>query len=64
MQSNVIAFTGPANDNRRARTETRQTGSRDNVISFANWVGRAMPRRTPTGVFFSTNVLMTSGNLA
>ena len=49
MQSNVIAFTGPANDN---------------VISFANWVGRAMPRRTPTGVFFSTNVLMTSGNLA
>lgn len=72
MTSNVITFktatTTAANTNRTATSRTATTcpvtAARDNVISLASWIGRAMPRRTPNGVFFSTHVLMTTGELA
>lgn len=61
MQSNVIAF--PAFPKKSARRPV-QRHHRDNVVSLASWIGRAMPRRTPTGVFFSTGVLITPGEIA
>ena len=61
MQSNVIAFTArPRNET--CRPAVRQ--DRDNVISLASWIGRAMPRRTPHGVFFTTGVLVGPGEIA
>lgn len=61
MGSNVITFTArPKSD--RARPALRRRC--DNVISFAGWLGRAMPHRTPTGVFFTTQVLVTPGDTA
>lgn len=64
MQSNVIAFAAraarAANDNHNVR----RTPVRDNVISLTSWINRAVPRRTPNGVYFTTRVLMTTGELA
>lgn len=63
MKSNVIAFVGrPANSNYRPAPQ--QTESRDNVISLTSWVSRARPRRTPTGVYFTTRVLASQGQIA
>lgn len=61
MSSNVIAFsTRPISRPVRPASPCR----RDNVIQLAAWIGRAMPRRTPTGVFFTTPVLVTPGEIA
>ena len=63
MPSNVIAFAA-----RRPQTEPRAplpgSAARANVIELAQWIGRAMPRRTPNGVFFTTQVLATPGEIA
>ena len=63
MPSNVIAFAA-----RRPQPKHRVTdpapSARANVIEFAQWIGRAMPRRTPNGVFFTTQVLATPGEIA
>ena len=65
--TNVIAF----DRNRRAgRASTRTTVRaaaeelRDNVIALADWQGRARARRTPSGVFFTTDVLVAPGQFA
>ena len=61
MSANVIAFAG-RNANRNARPLPRQGADRhDNIVSIAGWLDRARPRRTPTGVFFTTGVLVTQG---
>lgn len=61
MQTNVIVFkVHPKSSAHRAAP--RQY--RDNVISLANWIGRAMPHRTPNGVFFTTGVLVSAGDIA
>lgn len=71
MTTNVITFktraantNRAANDSHRTASQCPVTAARDNVISLANRIGRAIPRRTPNGVFFSTHVLMTTGELA
>lgn len=61
MKSNVIAFTARPLSN-TPRPAPRH--NRDNVISLASWIGRAMPRRTPNGVFFITGVLASPGEIA
>jgi hypothetical protein len=63
MHSNVIAFTAHSIA-RPGSTETPVAVARNNVIEFAAWIGKAMPRRTPNGVFFTTQVLSTSGDIA
>jgi hypothetical protein len=63
--NNVIAFD-------RTRKPVRSTavlretaaGIRDNVVSLADWKTRTRTRRTATGVFFSTGVLLTYGSAA
>lgn len=53
MNTNVIAFAARATTRqRRARRPAVQ--ARDNVIELAGWIGRALPRRTPNGVFYAT----------
>lgn len=65
MSNNVIAFAARnATRTRRARP-TAAAGTRtDNVVSLSAWADRARPRRTPTGVYFTTGVLVTKGLLA
>lgn len=63
MHSNVIAFvTNTAA--RPYRAATQAAVARNNVIELTGWIGRAMPRRTPNGVFFTTHVLASSGDTA
>lgn len=62
-QNNVIAF----DLTRAKRTVTRaisKSASEDNVISLADWRGRARARRTAAGVYFTTGVLTTCGSAA
>ncbi|GKY86283.1 hypothetical protein [Sinisalibacter aestuarii] len=61
MQTNVIAFTARPARPRRSRAPYR---GQNNVIPLADWLGRAMPHRTPTGVFFTTRVLVAPGEIA
>jgi len=65
MKSNVIAFAArtvrAANDNRAVAHPLGRPG---NVVSLAAWLDRAIPRRTPNGVFFTTRVLATTGDFA
>lgn len=63
MHSNVIAFTAHTAA-KRIRVHAQGTTARNNVIELAAWIGRALPRRTPNGVFFSTQVLATPGDIA
>lgn len=62
MTNNIIAF-----DSAR-RTKTAKPKSqnrfRDNIVSLAQWASRPHPHRTPNGVFFMTNVLVTTGEPA
>ncbi len=59
MSTNVIAF---ARRNTRTETRTRHSHDRhDNIVTLSSWLDRARPRRTPTGVFFTTGVLATQG---
>lgn len=64
MNSNVIAFTRRPAANTNTRPAPRQSGARDNVISLACWMNRVITRRTPTGVFFTTRVLVGPGEIA
>lgn len=57
MEANVIVFTG-RQPKPTTRPIPRQSGN--NVISLAGWFGKAIPRRTPNGVYFTTHVLATS----
>ncbi len=61
MPTNIIAFIARPSQSRAA---IRPQSNRDNVISLATWLDRAVPRRTPNGVFFTTRVLATSGDIA
>ncbi len=62
MTANVVAFAGrTANTNTRSTRSTTATGRHDNIVSIAAWLDRARPRRTPTGVFFTTRVLVAPG---
>jgi hypothetical protein len=63
MHSNVIAFATNAAA-RPCRAATQAAAARNNVIELAAWIGRAMPRRTPNGVFFTTHVLASPGDIA
>ncbi|SMH48073.1 hypothetical protein [Maritimibacter sp. HL-12] len=62
MHTNVIAFA------RARKTANRATATiqsvRDNVITMAEWKTRVRARRTASGVFFTTGVLVTCGNVA
>lgn len=63
MSSNVIAFTGrPANTN--TGPAPILANACDNVVSLASWISKAMPHRTPTGVFFTTRVIVAPGEIA
>lgn len=65
MNANVIAFAARnANRNARPLPATGVTERRDNIVPMAAWLDRARPRRTPTGVFFTTRVLATTGCIA
>jgi hypothetical protein len=67
MQSNVIAFDRnrkPANRVIAAATARDADASRGKVVSIADWKTRVRARRTASGVFFSTGVLLTYGNAA
>lgn len=65
MNTNVIAFdrnrkpANPAAATAKGRAETR-----GKIVSITDWKGRTRARRTPTGVFFSTGVLLTYGAAA
>jgi len=63
MPSNVISF-----DARRPKPAQRKApavaAARANVIELAQWIGRSVPRRTPNGVFFTTQVLAFPGDIA
>ncbi len=62
MTASVIAFAGRnANTNTRPLPATVARERRDNIVPIAAWLDRARPRRTPTGVFFTTGVLATQG---
>lgn len=67
MNSNVIAFDRnrkPATARAAAAVRSTAAGIRDNVVSLADWKGRARAHRTASGVFFSTGVLVTCGDVA
>jgi len=63
MNSNVIAFTAQTASG-RVRAKAQVATARNNVIELAAWISGALPRRTPNGVFFTTHVLATSGDIA
>ncbi len=64
MSSNVIAFTGRAATTNIPPVPSSFANARDNVVSLAHWFGKAIPHRTPTGVYFTTRVLVAPGNIA
>ena len=66
MQNNVIAFDRSRKPATRAAEAARAAvqGARNNVVSLADWQSRARARRTASGVFFTTGVLLTYGNAA
>lgn len=64
MQTNVIAFAARAARAANENRNVRHAHARDNVISLTSWINRAVPRRTPNGVYFTTRVLMTTGEVA
>lgn len=62
MNTNVIAFDRARKPANRATATIRSV--RDNVVSLAEWKSRARARRTASGVFFTTGVLVTCGHVA
>ena len=42
----------------------RHRADRTNIVSIAAWLGSPRPKRTPTGVFFTTDVLVAPGQFA
>lgn len=66
MNTNVIAFDRnrkPA-DHIIAKVAAKNAAAREKVVSLADWKGRPRARRTASGVFFSTGVLLTCGHVA
>lgn len=66
MNTNVIAFDRnrkPAN-RVHAAARTNAMGERGKIVSLSDWKRVPRARRTATGVFFSTGVLLTYGNVA
>ncbi len=63
MSANVIAFTSRA-ANTNIQPVQSLANARDNVVSLAQWIGKSMPHRTPTGVFFTTRVIVAPGEIA
>lgn len=63
MPTNVVAFTS-RRENRKRHAARRQANARNNVIELAAWIGKAMPRRTPHGVFFATHAVVTPAEIA
>ena len=65
MSANVIAFAGRTANRTAAPLSaiavSGTDGRRNNIVPLAAWRGRARPRRTPNGVFFTTGVLATFG---
>lgn len=60
MKSNILAFTGsPA-----ARLAKASLAVQDNVVSLSSWKKKVQPLRTARGVFFVSNVLCTTGDVA
>jgi len=67
MNTNVIAFDRnrkPANRDSAAATAKDTAETRGKIVSLTDWKGRTRTRRTATGVFFSTGVLLTYGAAA
>lgn len=65
MTATVISFAGrSANTNRRPMAASRTGADQTNIVSIASWLGRPRPKRTPTGVFFTSHVLVTPGQFA
>ncbi|GKY86280.1 hypothetical protein [Sinisalibacter aestuarii] len=63
--NNVIAFDRTRRAALCAVTGRETTaGTRNNVVSISEWKSRPRARRTASGVFFSTGVLLTYGNVA
>lgn len=65
MTATVIAF-ADRNANRTPAplsdtAASEDTERHDNIVAMAAWLGRPRARRTPTGVFFTTHVLATTG---
>lgn len=66
MNNNIIAFDRNRKPANRilAAAKAKETGSRGKIVSLSDWKGRPRARRTATGVFFSTGVLLTYGDAA
>ncbi|TYB82029.1 hypothetical protein [Maritimibacter fusiformis] len=64
MKNNVIAFDRTRFATRRAAARAAVGELRDNVVSIADYRTRTRPRRTASGVFFTTGVLCTFGSVA
>ena len=62
MKTNVIAFDRARKPAHRAAAAIR--GVRDNVVSLNDWKTRARAHRTASGVFFTTGVLASCGDVA
>ncbi|MAM61972.1 hypothetical protein [Maritimibacter sp. UBA3975] len=61
MHTTVIAFPPPRPANTNAPGLAKAAAT---VVSLERWKRRARPFRTPTGVFFRTSVLCTTGDIA
>ena len=65
MTATVIRFDArSANTNRRPEAVARHRADRTTIVSIAAWLGSPRPKRTPTGVFFTTDVLVAPGQFA
>lgn len=60
MTTTILTFTG----NRMSHPSTRKQAAGDNIVSLEAWRGRTRLHRTASGVFFRTNVLCTTGEVA
>ena len=66
MPTNIVAFPRTvANTNARVTQNGRgATGALATIVSIEGWKRRTRKLRTPTGVFFMTSVLTTTGYFA
>lgn len=64
MKNNVIIFERARFSARRTATGDAIRGLRDNIVQITDYRNRARPRRTASGVFFTTGVLNTFGSIA
>lgn len=66
MNTNVIAFDKSRKPATRilAAVTAKNAGGRGRIVSLSEWKRLPRARRTATGVFFSTGVLLTYGSAA